>query len=244
MESLWASSHWETDSPAFEAFDREVGGAGMPVLIVGPCPFHRIAIEYAGYENFFLHLADFPDRVDALVRVMEQRYEDLWEDVEDTSAELVLHGAHWSGAMTPPPLFRRYMLPYFERFTDRMRRAGKRCAFHADADLSGLLDACLETGMDVADCFACDPLVPLTLEETRRAWDDRIAVWGAVPSTILTPECSERQFRAALDRILREVSDGRAFIAGVSDNLMPGSVYSRIEEVARRFADLDLGAAG
>lgn len=244
MTAVWRKARWEVNHDALEKFSEEVGDAGLPMIVVGPCPIHTIMILYAGYENFYLHLADFLDTVEELLRTMEGCFEKLWGKIAESPAELVLHGAHWNGEMTPPPIFEKYFLPYFSRFTQAMHEAGKQCAFHADADLAGLLDLVLATGMDVADCFACKPLVTLSLQEARRRWQDRVVIWGGIPSTILMPSCPESAFEAYLEGFLHEVSDGRAIIAGVSDNFMPGSDYSRIAEVARRVQEIDLSVKG
>ena len=40
--------------------------------------------------------------------------------VLDSPARLILAGFHFHSQMTPPRLFRRYMLPYFCAFADRL----------------------------------------------------------------------------------------------------------------------------
>ena len=234
MIRIWERTQLVADHSACERFDRETGDAGLPVLVFTITPIHRIMLEYAGYQNFYFHQADFPDLVDELRVVMELVYESFWEELAACGMDLILHGAHWSSGMTPPPLFEEKFLPYIRRFTNAMHAAGKRCAFHADADLSRLLELVLDTGMDVADCFACQPLVPLTLHETRRTWGDRIVVWGGFPSTLLEPFATSQEFHEYLDSFLREVSDGRSIVVGVSDNVMPDATWARITALAER----------
>lgn len=238
MIAAWEGMRWEFNPEGFATFDREAGPDGLPVLVMNASPIHFMMLAYTGYEAFYLHLADFPDRVEALLRVIERRYEEFWRAVAATPAELLLHGAHWSTAMTPRPIFRRFFLPYFERFTDFMHRAGKTCAFHGDSDLSGLLAEVPASGMDVVDCFACAPLVPLTLPAARRAWKDRVIIWGGVPSTVLMPSCPRAEFKAYLKDFLTEIADGRAVIVAVSDNFMPGSDWDRLVELAEGVAAL------
>ena len=240
MAAAWEEMRWEFRPAAFAAFDREVGPDGLPLLVMNLSPIHVIMLAYAGYDAFYLHLADFPERIEALLRVMERRYEEFWRAAAESGAEFLLHGAHWSAAMTPPPVFRRFFLPYFRRFTEAMHRAAKRSAFHGDADLTGLLREAAETGMDAVDCFACAPLVPLTLAEARRAWRGRLAVWGGIPSTLLLPSCPRAQFKAYLRSFLEEIADGEGIIVGVSDNLMPGSEWDRLRELADGVATLRL----
>ena len=134
--------------------------------------------------------------------------------------------------MTPPRLFKEKFLPYVRRFTQAMHAADKKCAFHADADLSGLLDIIPQTEMDTAECFACRPLVPLTLQEARRAWNNKVVIWGGFPSILLEASASEKAFKEYADQFEQEISDGRGIIVGVSDNVMPGAKWKRIKELS------------
>jgi len=238
MIAVWERTRWAADPAALDRFDKEVGHDGLPLLILGAMPFHRIMLNYAGYDRFYYHLADFPDLVGELCAVMEARYEALWPELARSSARMILHGTHWSSAMTPPPLFEKHLLPYARRFSDAMHAAGKQCVLHADADLSALLDHVVRAGVDVADCFACAPLVPLRLAEARRAWGDRVVIWGGFPSTLLEPTASEDEFRRHLDAFCEEIADGRAVIVGVSDNVLPGALWPRLKALAERAAAL------
>ena len=239
----WERTTLVADQAACNAFDRETGPAGLPLLGFGLVPIHRIMLGYAGYGDFYYHQADFPDLVDELRRVMEAKYEEFWPQLGASRAALILHGAHWNTQMTPPRLLAEKFLPYVRRFTDAMHAAGKRCAIHADADLSGLLDLVLEGGIDVLDCFACWPLVPLTLEAARSALGERVVIWGGFPSTLLEPSAGDAAFHDYLDRFVDQIADGRAMIVGVSDNVLPDAIWERIVELARRVADIRPPAA-
>ena len=238
MIRVWERTELVADQAAFERFDRRTGEDGMPLLVFTLIPFHRIMLEYAGYENFYFHQADFPDLVGELRRIMVAKYVSFWSELARSPARLILHGAHWSSQMTPPPMFEKYFLPYLRRFTDAMHAAGKKCALHADADLTGLLDVVLQTGVDVAECFACAPLVPLTLAETRERLGDRVIIWGGFPSTLLEPSSTEEAFRAYLDQFASRIAAGRAIIVGVSDNVMPDASWERLAALCRRIAEI------
>jgi len=238
MIQVWERTKIVADQAACAAFDHATGPAGFPVLLLGLSPIHRIMLEYAGYESFYLHQADFPDLVAELCRIIEAKYEDFWPAVVCCPMGLILHDAHWSSQMTPPNLFEHSFLPYVQRFTRAMHAAGKKCGFHADADLTGLLDLILETGMDIAESFACAPLVPLTLQEARRAWGNRMVIWGGFPSVLLEVSASQQAFKEYLDQYIEQISDGSGIIAGVSDNVMPGALWPRIVELAERVVSI------
>jgi len=238
MIRIWERTELVADHVAYEKFDRRIGADGLPLLVFTLTPVHRIMLEYAGYENFYIHQADFPDVVGALRRVMTAKYVSFWTELARSSARLILHGAHWNSQMTPPPFFEKFFLPYVRRFTDAMHAAGKKCAFHADADLTGLLELVLRTGVDVAECFACAPLVALTFAEARARWRDRVVIWGGFPSSLLGPSSAEEEFRAYLDRFAEQIADGAAIIVGVSDNVMPDALWERLVALCRRVAQI------
>lgn len=220
----------------FEAFDRETGPAGLPVLVLGSCPAHALMLDWFGYENFFYALADYPALVAELVSRLEALYRrDLWGQVMAGGAEIILHGNHFSDAATPPPVFRRFFLPYFRDFNGRARAAGKKVLWHADAAMGSLLGLVLEAGFAGADCLATAPLARETLADYERAWQGRIACWGGLPGVIFNPEFPEARFREHLAGVARFTAGRAGFIIGISDNLVPGALFGRVEAVSRAF---------
>ena len=127
------------------------------------------------------------------------------------------------------------------QFTEAMHACGKKCTFHADVDLSALADLVLQTGVDMAECFACEPLVPLTLAEARRKWGNRVCIWGGFPSTLLGRSSTEKDFNSFLDHFTAQIADGRSIIVGVSDNVMPDTKWERLTELSRRVAEIRPG---
>lgn len=218
----------------FADFDTATCDAGLPMLIVACCPAHMLMISWAGYENFYLHLADFPDVVEKLVAEMERVYRrDLWPYVQASGARLILHGAHFSTQMTPRPVFRQFFLPYFSQFNELMHRSGRQVVFHADAECAGLVQEVLECGFDGADCLATAPLVPKKLEDYLEAWQGKVVCWGGLPSTIFDPTFPADRYEQHVRQVV-SVMRGRAdCILGASDNVMPGADWERLRLLAR-----------
>jgi hypothetical protein len=223
------------DVAGFDALDAQTGSAGFPVLILHSCPAHLIMLQWAGYEHFFLHLMDFPDKVEAFIHRIEEVYRrDLWPAVCLCKAELILHGNHFSTQMTPPPIFERYFLPYFQEFNERMHEHGKKVMWHADAEMGGLLGTVLKAGFDAADCLATTPLVPQRIEDYFDAWKGGIVCWGGLPSTIFDPTFPIEEYKRIVAHLV-EVAQGRNdFIFGASDNVMPGAEWERLLYLAER----------
>jgi len=232
------SARLEFSLAEFDAFDSATGPKGLPMLILGPGPAHSLMLNLAGYENFFLQRADFPEEVHALIDAIDGLFRrDVWPAVCGSSAEIVLHGSHFSAAMTPPPLFKELFLPYFREFNAAVHGCGKRVFWHADAPMGNLLDLVAEAGFDGADCLATAPLAPERLADYVAAWGDRIVCWGGLPSNLFDPMTSMGEFREATAELRQAAARGAGrIIVGASDNVMPGAQWEKLKVVHDAFA--------
>lgn len=223
--------------PAFEEYeqyDREVGDDGYPLVHCGDCPFHYWMQSLVGYEQAFYHLSDHPNDVERLLAVLTDHLKaTVWPLMLDSSARLLVHGHHFSSQMTPPPVYARFILPYYQELAPRLRARGKVLALHADNDTRQILSLIEQSGFGMVECFATAPLVETTLAEARAAWGDRIIIWGGVPSTVLEPPYTEDQFEKHMEELFRTIAPGRAFILGISDNAMPESDIRRIRRITQ-----------
>ncbi len=217
----------------YERYDQEIGEEGYPMVHCGDCPFHSWMQGLAGYEQAIYHLNDFPSDVERLLAVITDQLKDsLWPILVDSPARLLVHGHHLSSQMTPPPLFSRYILPYYKELSPLLRKKGKFLALHADNDTRLILSLIEEAGFNMVECFATAPLVETTLAEARATWGERVIIWGGVPSPVLEPPWTEAQFEQYMDELFRTIAPGKAFILGISDNAMPGSDLRRILRIS------------
>ncbi len=238
-------------TPAFEeyeAYERDVGDDGYPMVNCGDCPMHHWMRAPVGYDQAYFHLNDYAPQVERLVAVLADKYrETVWKHMLDSPARLLMHGHHLSSQMTPPPIFERFILPYYRELAPRLRDRGKVLALHADNDTRHILAQIERAGFGMAECFATHPMVETTLAEARAAWGDRVIVWGGVPSVILEEPFSDEQFEQYMDGVFRTVAPGRAFILGIADNAMPGTKIERVERITqmvRQRGEVPMARAG
>ncbi|MHB1294578.1 MAG: uroporphyrinogen decarboxylase family protein [Anaerolineae bacterium] len=232
-EWLVEHTHWLPAYEEYATYDAEVGSEGLPMVSVGDVPFHEFLLELAGYDHAFYQLADYPEEIEHLLAVMTAvQRERLWPVIFESPARLLLHGVHLSSQFTPPALFERHVLPYYQEFMPQAHAHGKAVAMHGDNDTSRILGHIKRAGWDMVECFVTAPMVPLTLAEARRAWGNRVIIWGGLPSLLLSPSVPEDEFRAYMDELLHVIAPGDAFILGVADNVMPDSLIERVEWVS------------
>ncbi len=238
VEYLLEHMHYIPTYEKYRQYEAEIGEDGYPLVAAGDCPFHHFLQKLAGYNNAYYLLADCPDETERLLRTMEElERERIWPVVAASPARLILHGVHFDSNMTPPPLFSRYITPYYQDFSDLLHGHDKLLCMHADSDSRLILGHLQEAGFDMVETFTTAPQVSCTLEEARRFWGNEMIIWGAVPSVVLEETYSEAQFEAYLRGVFRTVAPGDAFILGVADNVMPGALLSRLERIGEMVAE-------
>ena len=235
--AAWESARVTVNEDAFRAFDEATGDTGLPMAILGGCPAHEVPLRYTGYEQFYLDRVDRPDLQAKLIETMESVYrEQLWPQVARGRAQLLLHGAHFSQSMTPPPFFEKHMAPYFADFNAAMHAAGKWTCFHSDADLCALIPRIPEIGFDCADCLATAPLVPETLADYVNAWQGKVIAWGALPSMIFPPTFPQRDYEEQVARVVDFARGRNDVILGSGDIVMPDTPWERLVYLAEAVA--------
>jgi hypothetical protein len=221
--------------PTFQeylAFEQAVGEDGLPLVYIGQDPMNRILQELIGYNNAFYHLHDYKEQVLHLYEVLKEQAMQIQEVALNSPATLIMHGEHFDSMMTPPPIFREYMLPYFRPFAERLNERGKLLVGHADADTRLLLDLIKAAGFDLLECFVTSPMVSVTLEEARAVFGTDVIIWGGIPSVMLCDPVSDQVFEDYMLSLFRTIAPGDAFILGVADNVMPEAKFERIARVS------------
>lgn len=233
VEYLVKNTSYTPTYDDYVAYEKSIGDDGFPLVATGDCPIHHFLQKFSGYQAGFYHLYDYPKEVESLLRTMEdmdRAY--VWPLVAQSPARLILHGVHFDSEITPPPLFAKYITPYYRDFSDQLHKAGKTLCMHADNDSRLILKHIEEAGFDMVETFTTDPMVSCTLEEARTAWDNRVIIWGGVPSVILEDTYSDEAFESYMKNVFRTIAPGDAFILGVADNIMPDARLDRLERIA------------
>jgi len=218
----------------FYAHEEEIGEDGMTFMFAANDPFSVVMRDYAGIEQFCYMLADYPALVEDLIYTLaEKMAASLQPIMLNCPARVAHHGGHYDGTLTSPPLFQKYILPYLRPFADKVHAAGKFLALHADADSMLIMGHMERAGMDMAECFCTAPMVKVSLEDAINFWEDRVIIWGGIPSVILCPEtCSYEDFYAYMKNAVSLIRSRKCrVILGVSDNVMPETDIGRLEKI-------------
>jgi len=217
----------------FEAFNKvsdEVGEDGMVMTGTGLwSPVQRVMREIMGYELFFYELADHPAKVEELIEVMKDLRRRKLKVAIKCDLEIFNIDANWSDDIHTP-VFKKYFVPWLREAVEFLHSKGKLSMVHIDGEMKRLIPMFLETGVDVAEAWSPAPMTSVTTAELRKAWGDKVTIWGGVPSMLFEPQYSDQEFDNYVLNLFKEVSPGHSFIVGMGDNL---PFDGKIERVGR-----------
>jgi len=93
-----------------------LGEEGVVMAGLPHSPMQMLMINWVGSEDgrFFYHLADCPELVEDLYRVLCRKREAAIEIAAKSPAPIVLCGDNVDGVLVSPPLFQKYFVPVYE----------------------------------------------------------------------------------------------------------------------------------
>jgi uroporphyrinogen-III decarboxylase len=222
----------EPNYGAYLARKTEVGEQGLAVAFIqgAASPIQLIMKELMVLEDFFYALHDVPEKVMRLAEQIEPYFQRIQAIGADSPAEVLLLGANYDDSITHPAFFEKHLLPSLAGFADLLHRKGKFLMTHTDGENQKLFPLYHRAGFDIADSVCPSPMTRLTLEETRASFDERVTIWGGIPSTLLcASSTSEDAFQRSVDAIIDRYAHATHFVLGVSDMVTADCEWDRLQ---------------
>jgi hypothetical protein len=182
-----------------------------------------------GFQRGIIALWKHKENVENLLRVFDENDDERFALIRRTPFKLINFGDNIDEGLCSPPLFRRYMIPYYKRRTRELHQAGKYCTSHWDGKVKRLLPYIKETGLDGLECVPPLPQGNVTLEELKEALGDKILVDG-IPAINFLPFVKKDELKTFVDNLLRIFSPN--IIVGISDMLPPDGDIEKVRMIS------------
>jgi len=192
-------------------------------------PMQAIMRYWLGYQNFFYELHDHPAQIERLYELQVELAKKKLQILGDSPVEIPLLCANWSDEFHTP-VFAKYFVPWLREASDYLHSKEKVTQVHADGEIKRLIPLFLETGVDVIEAWSPAPMTSITTAELKKAWGDRVTIWGGIPAVLFEPQYSDEEFDAYIIDMFKEIAPGYNFIVGMGDNL---PFDGRIERIGR-----------
>ena len=223
---------------AFLAYEDSIGEDGVAMAEAGDCPAHRIMREFTGYQNFYYELCDHPHQIEELLEALTEQGDQILRFAVESPAQIIRHDGNYDAQLTPPPIYEKYFLDWFQHFTGALHAAGKVVCTHTDGHNDGLMELILESGFDIAEAFTPPPMTHIGVAKARALWGNCITIWGGIASTLMSVSVPEEEFEAHVRQVLDEAAPGDHFILGTGDNVPTDSSLERIQRVTELVEEL------
>lgn len=206
-----------------------VGEDGLVLPAMSYSPMQEIMRRIMGYERFFFELNDHPGKLGNLYELMKVVVWQKLKILAESPVEIVQVCSNWSDDVHTP-IFKKYFVPWFQEVVAFLHPKEKLTFVHADGEMKRLIPMFPETGIDIAEAWSPAPMTSVTTAELRKAWGDRVTIWGGVPAILFEPQYTDEEFDEYIKHLFKEVAPGNNFIVGMGDNV---GFDGKIERVAR-----------
>ena len=225
-------------------FDRELyeerlsllGNRSEPLITVPWGSIQRLFIVYMGFQRGVIALWRHREQVEELLRVFDENDDERFALLRKTPFKIVNFGDNIDEGLCSPPIFRKYMLPYYQRRTKELHQVGKFCTSHWDGKIRSLLRFIKDTGLDGLECVPPVPQGNVTLKELKEALGDKILIDG-IPATHFLPPISVKELKRFVNDLLKTFSPN--IIVGISDMLPPDGSIEKVRivgEIVRNYS--------
>jgi uroporphyrinogen-III decarboxylase len=219
--------------PTYDEFIRisgEIGDDGIATTPSPISPFQMLLEVELGVEQFHYFLIDYPNELEALMRVMHAKNLEACEIIAESPAEVVILYENTSTSYMSPPMFAQYILEHLNEYADLYHKAGKLVLIHACGKLKDIVD---ELGLGHYDGI-CDiappPTGDLDLVEAKEAWGARKVVMGGIDATAFV-SLSPEEMKKHVHHILQRISSHRGVILGSGDAVPAGTPLETLRAV-------------
>jgi uroporphyrinogen decarboxylase len=195
---------------------RHPGRLGVGALLPS-CPFTEINL-LMGYENFSIALYEDFDLCRAIVDKMGQVGVAETEQLVREDVDFIFFGddmAYTGGMMISPEVTRDLFFPWYRRYIQIARDAGKAMMFHSDGNIEPIIPDFIAAGLN-----GLNPIEPLAMDIVKltRQYAGQLALMGNVDVDLLSRGTPE-EIDALTKKCLDELKGGGGYLLASSNSI-------------------------
>jgi len=237
MEYVLRGRQWVFDAEAYQRGVEEIGDRAAPTCWVNRVSLQRLFIEYMGFEATIYALHDYPKETERFIRVIEETDDAMYQVYAASPIPIINFGDNVHSDTLSPPLFQRYILPYYQHRGRQLKEAGKFTYAHWDGYVKPLLPFARLCGLDGFEAITPLPQGDVTLEEVKAAFGDELVLVDGIPATDFLPETPVEDLVQRTQRILEMFSP--RLVLGISDEISPPGDIERVRLVSDLVAEFN-----
>ena len=174
-----AGTKYSATDEYFEQSENELNERGLTIGHITwtgmekRTPLQSIQIDMTGLERFSIDLAcEQPELID-LIETMNEQMVDVFRCVLQTRAQQIKLWENLSIETMGPAVYRKYLIPLYERILKTIEGSNKRIVMHYDGKLKVIAEDIRKLRFDGIDSLTPPPEGDLAIAEARKAWPEK-----------------------------------------------------------------------
>jgi len=206
-----------------------VGHRGEPTVFLSSSGFTELVKNWCGLEGTYYLLHDFPAEVETYLEACDRRDDRIIDAALELPCRIFNLGDHATNEFTPPPILKQYLLPRWQRISDRLHAAGRFVHTHWDGNSRHMLPFLQETRLDGVEALTLAPMGDMTIEQIKAAVGDKMVVLDLIPAIDFLPHRPVQEMLDLTRRVLATFAP--KLILGISDEISQVGEIERVEAV-------------
>ncbi len=173
---------WILDDAELEKVEdmtESIGEDGLVSVCCGTSPLMEWVEYFAGVENAHLLLMDYPDEVELLFSVLQERLLEKTRLIcKNHPADILYYNENTSTSLISPTQYDRYCFPHLTECSEIIRKNKRLVFLHMCGHLKRLLPTLAKLDVDAFEAFSTAPLTDQSLLDGRTNCPQRCLIGG------------------------------------------------------------------
>jgi hypothetical protein len=227
---------WFWDQEAYQNDLQLVRKRGCPQFYFRRSPLIGLFIDHMGYEETIYTLYDHPQLIQHYIEAASEADNAIYKLLAKCPVQVFSLGENIDAAMEPPPIWRKYLVPYYNKRVDELHSAGKYVHIHIDGRMKPLLNYLQDCHWDGIEAATAVLQGDVTLKEIKHAIGDAVLLDG-IPALYFLPDLYQEEELVECIRRVVELFYPR-WILGIADTLPPDGDIERVRLVGELVQEL------
>ena len=229
---IWISEHmdyiWNED--IYWKIYKNWGRKGAPSAWLPRVNIQDLFINTMGIEGGMYALYDHRETIEKYFNALSEEQERFINVLNTQNLVRIINfGDNIHSALTPPDLFKKYILPEYQKRNEHLHKSGKLTSAHWDGNCRQLLQFAHETGLDGLEALTPKPQGDVTLEEIKKGLGDDMILIDGIAAILFDNIYPEEQLIEQVNRIIELFAP--RLILGISDEMPSTGNIDRIKLV-------------
>jgi hypothetical protein len=191
-------------------------------------PLMWLMVEIMGFQQTVKMLWRHPKETEELMQLLENEFYKMLEACRGHHIVELNFGDNMHQDMCSPPLFKKYVVPFYQRIMPKIHDMGMYATSHWDGFVKQLLPLAKDTGLDGLECVTPLPQGDVTIEEMQESMKGMFLRDG-IPAILFCPWMDIEKLQNQVKTLLQSFYP--RIILGLSDLLPANADIERIRLV-------------